>query len=132
MQPSNPLPMWNARLTPDRIDGIPVLSHPATDKLLANVANGGAPEARGAVDRAEGAAERWRSMLVKSAVRLLLRFAAFMLQEQDSLAALCEPRNKANRWPKQQEIAVCRILPAHCGRRSREDLRRPRASVTHR
>jgi succinate-semialdehyde dehydrogenase/glutarate-semialdehyde dehydrogenase len=45
-------------------------------------------EARAAVDRAEAAAAGWRNLVAEERGRLLLRFAALMLEQQDSLAAL--------------------------------------------
>ncbi len=79
--------LWLDRLGLHHGDGIGVFN-PATDELLAHVPDSGAKEAREAVDRAEAAATRWRNLVAEERARLLSRFAALMLDEQDSLAAL--------------------------------------------
>lgn len=78
---------WLERIANDCAAGLAV-QDPATDELLASVPNGGKAEARAAVDRAEAAAAGWRSLVAEERGRLLLRFAALMLEQQDSLAAL--------------------------------------------
>ncbi len=78
---------WLERIANDCEAGLAV-QDPATDELLASVPNGGKAEARTAVDRAEAAAAGWRGLVAEERGRLLLRFAALMLEQQDSLAAL--------------------------------------------
>lgn len=68
-------------------NGIEVLD-PATDERIAFVTNGDVAEARHAVDRAEAAAGEWRGLIAGERARRLDRFAALMIEERDSLAAL--------------------------------------------
>jgi succinate-semialdehyde dehydrogenase/glutarate-semialdehyde dehydrogenase len=64
------------------------VTDPATDERLAIVPQGAEDEARAAVDAAEQAAASWRTLVAEERGRLLERFAARMLEEQESLAAL--------------------------------------------
>lgn len=85
--PADLVKLWLERIARGGSGGIAVRD-PATDEFIASVPNDGAEAARAAVDRAEAAAASWRNLVAEERGRLLLRFAALMLEEQDSLAAL--------------------------------------------
>lgn len=85
--PADLVKPWLERIASGGGGGIAVRD-PATDEFIAHVPNDGAEAARAAVDRAEAAAAPWRNLVAEERGRLLLRFAALMLEEQDSLAAL--------------------------------------------
>jgi succinate-semialdehyde dehydrogenase/glutarate-semialdehyde dehydrogenase len=61
---------------------------PATGETLAELPRMGAPETRRAIERAEAALPRWRSMLAKDRARILRRWADLMLARQEELARL--------------------------------------------
>lgn len=86
LQPRAMVDLWLDRI--GRADKGLEVRDPATDERITCVANGGTAEARQAIDRAESAAAAWRNLIAEERGRLLERFAALMLKEQDSLAAL--------------------------------------------
>src|SRR5438046_8613572 len=51
----------------------------------------GATETRRAIERAEAALAKWKSMLAKDRARILRRWADLMIQHQDELARLLTP-----------------------------------------
>jgi succinate-semialdehyde dehydrogenase/glutarate-semialdehyde dehydrogenase len=62
--------------------------NPATDAPLAEVADGGAADARAAVDAAAEAFPRWRALPARERARPLARWADLMLRDRERLARL--------------------------------------------
>jgi succinate-semialdehyde dehydrogenase/glutarate-semialdehyde dehydrogenase len=61
---------------------------PASGEVLAELPRMGAEETRRAVERAERALPKWRSLLAKDRARILRRWADLMLENQEQLARL--------------------------------------------
>src|SRR5947207_7589623 len=64
------------------------VENPATGETIAQVPRMGATETRRAIERAEAALPKWKSMLAKDRARILRRWADLMIQHQDELARL--------------------------------------------
>jgi succinate-semialdehyde dehydrogenase / glutarate-semialdehyde dehydrogenase len=64
------------------------VENPATGETIAELPRMGAAETRRAIERAEAALPRWRSMLAKERARVLRRWADLMLDRQEELARL--------------------------------------------
>ncbi|WP_118181443.1 NAD-dependent succinate-semialdehyde dehydrogenase [Paraburkholderia phosphatilytica] len=62
--------------------------NPATGELIADVAQGGAPEARHAVDAASRAFPAWRALTAKERGARVKRWGELMLEHRDALAEL--------------------------------------------
>jgi succinate-semialdehyde dehydrogenase/glutarate-semialdehyde dehydrogenase len=65
-----------------------VVQNPATDEKIASVPNGGAAEARRAVEAAAQALPGWRGKTAYDRGKILRRIAALMLERQEQLAQL--------------------------------------------
>ena len=74
-------------LESDSGDTFPV-DNPATGETIAELPRMGATETRRAIERAEAALPKWKSMLAKDRARILRRWADLMIQHQDELARL--------------------------------------------
>src|SRR5436309_5090186 len=61
---------------------------PATGERIAEVPRMGVVETRRAIERAEAALPKWRSLLAKDRARILRRWADLMLEHGDALARL--------------------------------------------
>src|SRR5438874_4670379 len=61
---------------------------PATGETIADVPRMGVAETRRAIERAEQALPKWRSLLAKDRARILRRWADLMLENEDQLARL--------------------------------------------
>src|SRR5438067_11893973 len=64
------------------------VENPATGETIAEVPRMGAAETRRAIERAEAALPKWRSLLAKDRARILRRWADLMLEHEDELARL--------------------------------------------
>jgi succinate-semialdehyde dehydrogenase/glutarate-semialdehyde dehydrogenase len=64
------------------------VTNPATGKLLVEVADSGAADARAATDAAARALPQWRARLPKERAAVLHRWHALIVEHQDALAAL--------------------------------------------
>ena len=64
------------------------VSDPATDELIAQVADSGAADARAATDAAAAALPAWRETLPKTRAEILRRWHALIVANQDALGAL--------------------------------------------
>src|SRR5436305_642712 len=64
------------------------VDNPATGETIAELPRMGATETRRAIERAEAALPKWKSMLAKDRARILRRWADLMIQHQDELARL--------------------------------------------
>ena len=65
-----------------------VVTNPATDEEIASVPNGGAEEARRAIEAALAALDGWRGRTAFDRGKILRRMANLMLERQESLAEL--------------------------------------------
>ena len=74
-------------LASDSGDTFPV-DNPATGETIAQVPRMGAAETRRAIERAEEALPKWRSMLAKDRARILRRWADLMMENVEGLARL--------------------------------------------
>ena len=74
-------------LASDSGETFPV-DNPATGETIAEVPRMGAAETRRAIQRAEAALPKWRSMLAKDRARILRRWADLMLENEEGLARL--------------------------------------------
>ena len=74
-------------LESDSGDTFPV-DNPAIGETIAELPRMGATETRRAIERAEAALPKWKSMLAKDRARILRRWADLMIQHQDELARL--------------------------------------------
>ncbi len=74
-------------LESDSGDTFPV-DNPATGETIAELPRMGATETRRAIERAEAALPKWKSMLAKDRARILRRWADLRIQHQDELARL--------------------------------------------
>ena len=61
---------------------------PATGEMLAELPRMGVAETRRAIERAEAALPKWRSLLAKDRARILRRWADLMLEQKERLALL--------------------------------------------
>jgi succinate-semialdehyde dehydrogenase / glutarate-semialdehyde dehydrogenase len=64
------------------------VTDPATDELIAQVADSGAADARAATDAAAAALPAWRETLPKTRAEILRRWHALIVANQDALGAL--------------------------------------------
>ncbi|HWX08598.1 MAG TPA: NAD-dependent succinate-semialdehyde dehydrogenase, partial [Gaiellaceae bacterium] len=64
------------------------VDNPATGETIAQVPRMGAAETRRAIERAEAALPKWRSMLAKDRGRILRRWSDLMLENEEGLARL--------------------------------------------
>src|SRR6266700_485957 len=64
------------------------VENPATGETIAQVPRMGAAETRRAIERAQLAQPKWRSLLAKDRARILRRWADSMLDHEDELARL--------------------------------------------
>lgn len=64
------------------------VTDPATDKVIAEVADSGAADARAATDAAAAALPGWRETLPKARAEVLRRWHALIVANQDALGAL--------------------------------------------
>ena len=64
------------------------VENPATGETIAEVPRMGVAETRRALDRAEAALPKWRSLLAKDRARILRRWADLMLERREDLARL--------------------------------------------
>ena len=64
------------------------VTDPATDKVIAEVADSGAADARAATDAAAAALPAWRETLPKTRAEILRRWHALIVANQDALGAL--------------------------------------------
>lgn len=64
------------------------VTNPATDELIADVADSGAADARAATDAAAAALPAWRETLPKTRAEILRRWHALIVANQDALGAL--------------------------------------------
>jgi len=64
------------------------VDNPATGETIAQVPRMGAAETRRAIERAEEALPKWRSMLAKDRARILRRWADLMMENEEGLARL--------------------------------------------
>ena len=64
------------------------VTDPATDELIAQVADSGAADARAATDAAAAALPAWRETLPKTRAEILRRWHALIVANQDTLGAL--------------------------------------------
>jgi len=74
-------------LASDSGETFPV-DNPATGETIAQVPRMGAAETRRAIERAEEALPKWRSMLAKDRARILRRWADLMMENEEGLARL--------------------------------------------
>jgi len=74
-------------LASDSGETFPV-DNPATGEAIAQVPRMGAAETRRAIERAEEALPKWRSMLAKDRARILRRWADLMMENEEGLARL--------------------------------------------
>jgi succinate-semialdehyde dehydrogenase / glutarate-semialdehyde dehydrogenase len=74
-------------LESDSGDTFPV-ENPATGEVIAELPRMGVAETRRAIERAEEALPKWRSMLAKDRARILRRWADLMMEHEDDLARL--------------------------------------------
>jgi succinate-semialdehyde dehydrogenase/glutarate-semialdehyde dehydrogenase len=74
-------------LVSDSGETFPV-ENPATGETIADVPRMGGAETRRAIERAEAAQPKWRSMLAKDRARILRRWADSMVEHEDELAQL--------------------------------------------
>jgi len=64
------------------------VTNPATDELIADVADSGAADARAATDAAAAALPAWRETFPKTRAEILRRWHALIVANQDALGAL--------------------------------------------
>jgi succinate-semialdehyde dehydrogenase/glutarate-semialdehyde dehydrogenase len=69
------------------------VKNPATGDLLANVADGGVPETREAIEAAHAAFPMWSSMTADKRAALISKAAALMVERTDALAKVLTEEN---------------------------------------